>query len=129
MIIGKTGARQTPDWQQAAEFIRSLEQLTDSDIQTLKFFWRVQRGAYRKEKSGSFDQLAMSTDSNDYTRTWKDLLDIVERAGISRDDWDSRCGRLAGFGLTSPVQPNPSFQGPDAVCFRLTGRAVRLLEL
>jgi hypothetical protein len=33
------------------------------------------------------------------------------------------------FGHTVLVQPNPSFQGPDAQCFRLTGRAVRVLKM
>ena len=52
-----------------------------------------------------------------------------EPAGISNDDWSSRCGRLGGFGLVLPVPSNPNIQGPSVSCYRLTGRAVRLLGL
>lgn len=127
-IVGGTLAQESPDWQEAAQFIRSLEQLTESDIETLKLLWKVQRVAYRPVSTGS-GQLAMSTSANDYTSTWKSVLEVADKAAILRDDWDSRCGRLAGFGLTSAVQPNPSHQSPDMICFRLTGRAVRLLGL
>lgn len=125
-VVGAQLATETPDWDEAVEFLRDLEQVSDTDIEALRILWRVQQSAYRVI---STSRREMSTNANDYTRTWTGVLSHVEKAGISKDDWYSRCARLGGFGLTVPVQPNPSFQGPDAMCYRLTGRAVRLLKL
>jgi hypothetical protein len=71
----------------------------------------------------------MSMNPNEFTVSWKELLARVDELQISRDDWDARCGRLAGFGLAAPVQPNPTRAGNEGMCFRVTGRGVRLLEL
>jgi len=127
-IVGNTLKQDSPRWQEASEFIRNLEQLTDADIEALKILWKVQMTAYRSvTKPPAQPVYEMSTNANDFTSTWKEVLS--DKAVISRDDWDARCGRLSGFGLTSAVQPNPVQQSPDMNCFRLTGRAVRLLGL
>ena len=126
-ILGATLSEDAPNWQEAAEFIRNLEEFSDADLETLKILWKVQRTAYRViNKTGP---RKMSTDANDYTKTWTGVLDHAQKAGVSKDDWSSRCARLGGFGLTVLVQPNPSFQRTDDTCYRLTGRAVRLLKL
>jgi len=71
----------------------------------------------------------MSTDANDYTEKWTDVLDHATKAGVSKDDWYSRCGRLSGFGLVLPVKANSISQATEDGCYRLTSRAVRLLGL
>ena len=124
-VLGATLAGGTPNWQEAAEFIRNLEEFSDADFDALKTLWRVQQKFYRF-RNLSDATLEMSTDANDYTNTWTGVLDHATRAGFSKDDWYARCGRLSGFGLVAQV---PSSVGPDALCYRLTGRAVRLLGL
>lgn len=121
-VLGATMAAAAPRWEEAGEFIRDLERLTDDDLHALSLFWRVQR-------SGQLADGEMSTDANRYTSTWTGVLSHVEEAGITKDDWYSRCGRLTGFGLANEVQRNPAHQSPSDACFRITGRAVRLMGL
>jgi hypothetical protein len=125
-IIGATLAEDAPNWREAAEFIRTLEEFSDSDLEALRILWNNQRSAYRVITN---DRREMSTDANDFTGKWKDILEQASKQSITKDDWYSRCARLSGFGLTALVQSNAAHQGPDAMCYRLTGRAVRLLKL
>jgi hypothetical protein len=126
-VIGTTAAQEAPNWGEAAEFIRTLEEFTDADIEALKLLWTVQRKSWRVVTGAA--RREMTTDANDYTSTWPSVLDAAEKAGVSRDDWYSRCGRLGGFGLAGLVQSNPGYQGTGDMCYRVTGRAVRLLQL
>jgi hypothetical protein len=125
-IIGGTAVADAPNWQEAVQFIRDVEQFTDADVKALKRMWRFQRMSYQ-EMAGTLR--TMSSDANEYTKDWRQVVDGAAKEGIARDDWYAECGRLTGFGLALPVQSNPSYQGPDAMCYRLTGRAVRLLAL
>ncbi|HJZ78082.1 MAG TPA: hypothetical protein VKE51_40425 [Vicinamibacterales bacterium] len=96
-VLGGTLANDSPNWAEAADFIRTLESLNEADIEGLRILWRVQKQAFREMTS---QQRGMSTDANDYTTTWTGVLDRATRAGVSKDDWYSRCARLSGFGLT-----------------------------
>ena len=125
-IIGGTASQPEPDWQEAAQFIRDLEQFTDGDVLALKTLWRVQRTSYNVKEG---DRRMMSTGADNYSKGWKEVLERARTAGFAQDDWYAECARLSGFGLVLQVQANPSYQGPDSVCDRLTGRAVRLLGL
>jgi hypothetical protein len=71
----------------------------------------------------------MSTDANDYTENWKNVVGNVQKKGLSKDEWASRCARLMAFGMAVTVQPNAGRQAPDDQCYRLTGRGVRLMQL
>lgn len=53
---------------------------------------------------------AMSTDLNRFSEGCRSLVQHVLAKGATKDDWDSRCGRLSGFGLANPVRANPSHQ-------------------
>jgi hypothetical protein len=121
-VLGATLAADAPRWEEAGEFIRDLERLTDDDLRALSLLWRVQQ-------AGQLTDGEMSTDANHYTSTWTEVLSHVGQARITRDDWYSRCGRLVGFGLANEVQRNPTHQSPSDACFRITGRAVRLMSL
>ena len=120
-ILGATLAEDAPDWQEASEFIRNLEEFSDLDLEALKILWKVQRQAPQVNDATS-GRRQMSTNANDYTNTWSGVLSHVEKAGVSKDDWYSRCGRLSGFGLALQVQPSSSSQGTEDTCYRLTGR-------
>jgi hypothetical protein len=124
-VVGATAAQESPNWEEAAQFIRDLEQFTDSDIKTLRVLWRVQRASCRVVDG----RPTMSTDANDYTRQWNEVLERAKVLGVGVDDWYSQCGRLNGFGLVLVVPSSAAFQGADATCYRVTGRAARLLDL
>lgn len=123
-VVAGTAVSPTPIWGEAEEFIRALEQINDADLEALNILWAAQRPAYRSMNQGGRE---FSTDSNDYNKGWKDVLTIVSKRNVSKDEWSSRCARLGGFGLAVQVPPNNSFQGTGDVCFRLTARAARLL--
>lgn len=124
-VLGSTLAQDSPNWVEAAEFIATLEEFGDNDIRALKTLWVVQRAGMRVVEDG---QKKMSTDANDYTSTWKEVLSAALKAALGHEEWYSQCGRLTGFGLVLPVQPNQAHQGPGATCYRLTTKAVRLLN-
>ena len=44
-LLGVTVKQESPNWQEAAEFIRTIEEFGDLDISALKIFWRVQSTA------------------------------------------------------------------------------------
>jgi hypothetical protein len=127
MILGATLEQDSPQWRQAAEFIRDLEQFTDDDITALRIIWSVQKVNWQHQTLVA--PIDMSTDANDYTKDWKQVLSHASEKGFSPDEWYSRIARLSGFGLALQVQSNLAHQGPDAVCYRLTGRAARLMKL
>jgi len=126
-ILGGTLKQDCPKCQEAAEFIRDVEQFSDDDVLALQILWNVQRTVNEAMQQKS--SAAMSTKANDYTGTWSGVMDHVTRASISPDDWASRCARLMGFGLALTVPSNKTQQNSDTVVFRLTGRGVRLLDL
>lgn len=125
-ILGSTLAADSPNWVEAAEFIATIEEFGDDDIRAIKIMWPVQRTAMRVRNTAG--ELKMSTDANDYTSSWKQVLERAAKANFDLEEWYSTCGRLGGFGLVLPVQPNQAHQGPDATCYRLTTKATRLLR-
>lgn len=126
-IVGGTLAADAPNWQEADAFIRTLEQVGEDDMHALNVVWNHQRTGARVRGAGGV--LHMSTDANDYTGTWSNVMESVVKAGISNDDWESRCARLSGFGLMVTVRANPAHQDTKTTPFRLTGRAGRLMQL
>lgn len=123
-VVGGTLAADSPDWREAAEFVRNLEEFTETDLVALKLLWNNQRNSYRV-MTGS--QRGMDPNANEYAQKWSGVLDRAEKTGISKDDWYGRCARLSGFGLLVPVRTNQNALGESV--YRLTGRAVRLLGL
>jgi hypothetical protein len=69
------------------------------------------------------------TDPNPYTERLVRVLEAVDAAGIPRDEFYARCSRLNGFGLAIEVPRNNAREAPGDHCFRLTGRAARLMRL
>jgi hypothetical protein len=111
-----------PAWEDAAAFIRDLAQLGESDIEALRLLYSNQR-----DMSAGFGRVP--SDPNPYTERLKPLLASVDKAGVDRDDFYSRCARLTGFGLTLEVQRNKTRQSPGDHCFRLTSRGKKLIQI
>jgi ACT domain-containing protein len=58
-----------------------------------------------------------------------DVLDAIKRAGLSRDEFYARCGRLSGFGLVAEVKRNDMRMSIEDYCYRVTGRGAQLVEM
>lgn len=124
-VLGSTIAAEQPRWREAAEFIRDLEEFNEDDLATMRLLWREQKQEFRDKSSG---EMQMSTDNPAYMSKWTAMLAHVSKAGVTKDDWLSRCARLSGFGLTVPVDSPNRAEANHLPCYRLTSRAVRLLQ-
>lgn len=119
-ILGNA-AVEAEDPSETAAFIRDLARLTELDITALRILYRVQKDVV---SAGP-----VPTDPNPYTERITGVLEAVDAANISRDDFYARCSRLTGFGLALEVSRNTMRQKPGDHCYRITARGHRLLQL
>jgi hypothetical protein len=105
----------------ASAYIRDLAQLGEGDIEAMRILHSIQ--------APLFVGKVVSTDPNPYTALITQVLTAVDQAGISRDDFYSRCSRLNGFGLAIEVMRNDRRMALGDHCFRLTKRGARLVEM
>jgi hypothetical protein len=107
--------------QDAAEFIRTVSQLSDRDIQVLDLLC-----------SSSAHLLASYTnpaDPNPFIDVWSAAVRMADEAKLARDDFYSSCKRLEGFGLAIELPRNPSRLNPGDYSFRPTRRGEKLYSL
>ncbi len=122
-VLGNTLCQpaEKTDWEEAAAFIRDLEELTAEDIEALLILNQVLGDlATTYSNLQAPDQFAQRT---------KAVLQEVHRRGMNPDDFYSRCSRLTGFGLALQVAFIPTSMSPGEYCFRYTLRGRRLLSL
>lgn len=125
-ILGSTLAQDSPNWQEAAEFIANLEQFGDGDVEAIRILWKVQRNAYHlRPTTGHY----MDAGDSSYLKSWPQVMERTRKVGIVDDDWLARCARLGGFGMAVTVQTTSPLQGQAGPIVRITTRAVRLLKL
>lgn len=127
-ILGNSAASSTtPDSpnspNDAVEFIRTVSQLGDRDIQALNLLYST--GAIR----GLMESYTNLHDPNPFTSAWADVARAAAEAKLALDDFYSSCKRLEGFGLAIELPRNPSRQAPGEYSFRPTRRGERLLTL
>ena len=72
-VVGSTLKTDAPDWEQATEFVRDLEQLNDRDLAAMHLIWSVQ---HRQEAEPG----RMHTDANRYTGEWVRVIGFAEFA-------------------------------------------------
>jgi hypothetical protein len=108
-------------FEDASAFIRDLAQLGDADVEALKILYVNQ--------SPLFQRGTVPTDPNPYTEIIGEVHNAVDRAGISREEFYSRCSRLNGFGLAIEVMRNNGRMAPGDHCFRVTKRGAQLIEM
>jgi hypothetical protein len=126
-IIGATLGHEAPNWSEATEFVRDVERFTDLDLQTLMLLWQRHRTFVTLQADG---RPTVLLDSNRFVSGWQDAIKAAADNGLSQEEFDSRCARLTGFGLAVVVSSTPAASyGPVVSVYRITGRAVRLLEL
>lgn len=105
----------------AAEFIKTVSQLSERDIQTLDILYSVNANIMR-----SYTNLH---DPNPFTERKLDILQRANEAKLEHDDFYSSCKRLEGFGLAIELPRNSSRMNPSEYCFRPTRRGEKLFYL
>jgi hypothetical protein len=107
--------------QDAAEFIRTVAQLSDRDIQGLDLIC-----TNCSHLLASYTNLY---DPNPFTEVWSNLVRMSEEAKLARDDFYASCKRLDGFGLAIELPRNTSRMSPGDCAFRPTRRGEKLFYL
>jgi hypothetical protein len=124
-ILGNSAALSTnPDSpNDAVEFIRTVAQLGERDIQALNILYSS--GAIR----ALMESYSNLHDPNPFINAWADVARAAAEAGLALDDFYSSCKRLEGFGLAIELPRNPSRLAPGEYSFRPTRRGEKLLTL
>jgi hypothetical protein len=116
-----TAPDDTQALEDAASFIRALDELSESDIKTLNHLYSYQKDCF----SGRVDYNKFFEDNK-----MRRMLDSVNKLGIEMDDFYARCSRLTGYGLALPLDKSHGSMGdPNQFAFRITLLGKRLVEL
>src|SRR5262249_18385711 len=109
------------NWQEIGAYIRDLSQLTEADLKILRILYDSQNQLFQVSN--------FSINPNDFTQKMPEVLEAVDKAKLSKDDFYARCSRLNGFGLALEVQRNDGRFAPWEHCFRMTGRGYELVKM
>jgi hypothetical protein len=121
-ILGNSIASDDSDSpRDAAEFVRTVAQLTDSDIQALESLCIIQNHMFGS-LSGGDDP---STDPS--TTMFADIVRADGEKKLADDDFYSSCKRIEGFGLA--IELPRSHLKPANYVFRPTRRGDKLFRL
>src|SRR2546425_7837966 len=115
------GAVNSAVLQEASAYIRDVSQLGEADIEALQILHLIQAAIFAWHTA--------TTDPNPFTERLGEVLTAVDRSGMTREEFYSRCSRLNGFGLAIEVQRNDSRMAPGDHCFRITSRGLRLVNM
>jgi hypothetical protein len=102
----------------AAEFIRTLEELGENDIKALRVLHRHQI-QYKYQDYDTVIDL------------YRHILPRIEKAGFTKDDFYSRCSRLSGYGLVLrlDIRAKVNWIPPDDQAFRITELGKKLADI
>jgi hypothetical protein len=106
----------------AAAFIRTLEELGERDIEALRLLHRNQ---------GRFFDSDAYRDPNVVTNDFRFVIPQIEQYGFSQDEFFARCSKLSGYGLTlhMELRGNLSAVAVGEYVFRLTGLGNKLATI
>jgi hypothetical protein len=110
------------DFEDAASFIRALDELSEDDLKVLAHLHRHQ-GELVQENH------AMPYNSFFQDNRMRSMLEQATNLGIQMDEFYARCGRLSGYGLAIPLERRTDAIGPDSFAFRITLLGKRLIEV
>jgi hypothetical protein len=108
------------DVEDAASFIRALDELSEDDLKVLAHLHQHQ-GEIVQENH------AMPYNSFFQDNRMRIMLEQAANLGIQMDEFYARCGRLTGYGLAIPLERRPDSVGPDSFAFRITLLGKRLI--
>jgi hypothetical protein len=109
------------DYEDAAAFIRALDELSEDDLRVLKHLYNHQSTLVNENHAMSYNTFfpAMNT-----------MLASARNLGMQMDDFFSRCNRLSGYGLAIELSTKHATMGnPDDFAFRLTLLGKRLIQM
>lgn len=115
-------AKSDTDIEDAAAFIRALEELSETDIKVLKHLYTDQR------------KLVTSNHVIDYNSFFennrmRNMLLGATNLGIPMDSFFARCSRLTGYGLALPLERREDSVSPSEFAFRITLLGKKLIEI
>lgn len=122
-VIGYTISTATTDQQfeDAAFFVRALDDLSEDDIKVLNHLYKYQGDLVKENHHVDYNRLTERTRIESVLRNVGDLK-------IQMDEFYARCARLSGYGLALPVERNTKFD-PSEYMFRITLIGKRLIEI
>jgi hypothetical protein len=122
-VVAGTYAKATSDqqYEDAAYFIRALDELSEDDIKVLKHLYNHQK------------HLVIENHAMPYSSFFPQMLEMLRGAlelGMQIDDVFARMSRLTGYGLALELNTKHGSMGnPDDFAFRLTLLGKRLIEM
>ncbi len=118
LVFGKD-AQELED---AASFIRALDELSEDDIRVLKHLYNHQKDVVLENYTIDYNTVVAAG------RRIEKLLRDATNLGIQMDDFYARNARLSGYGLVLPLERNTNFN-PSEYGFRITLQGKRLMEM
>jgi len=124
-IITNTVLNETTEqgYEDAASFIRALDELSEDDIKVLKHLYNHQSHRVKERHAMLFNEFFQ----NDEMRN---MLADARNLGMQMDEFYSRCNRLSGYGLALQLSASHGSMGdPNDFAFRLTLLGKRLVDI
>jgi hypothetical protein len=121
-LVGNQFARPSLPWDEIDTILQDLQRVSAADLDVLEILGSAQ--AHLADKQGQMSHKAAA-----YSEAHNVVLGKAGAAGLPREEFYSRCSRLAGFGVAAEVPRNPSIVSPDDYHYRLTTRGLSLLRL
>lgn len=107
----------------AAYFIRALDELSEDDIKVLKHLYNHQRQITAEGHALTYNEFFNNNGM-------KNMLLDARNLNMQMDEFYSRCYRLSGYGLALPLDKSHGSMGnPDEFAFRLTLLGRRLVDM
>lgn len=119
-----TNDKTEQQYEDAASYIRALDELSEDDIKVLKHLYNHQRHRINEEQSVTrYNEVFQE---NEMVEMLKDAKNL----DIPTDEFYSRCHRLSGYGLAVPLDKSHGSMGnPDDFAFRVTLMGKRLVYM
>ncbi|HYX72382.1 MAG TPA: hypothetical protein VE732_06400 [Nitrososphaera sp.] len=115
-------SKEDQEFEDAASFLRALDELSEVDIKVLKHLYNHQKNLVVEKHT--IDYNAFFQDNR-----MQDLIHSARQIGIQMDDFFARCARLSGYGLVLPLERDKFKVRLEEFSFRITLLGKRLVEM
>lgn len=118
-----TNDRTEQQFEDAASFIRALDELSEDDIKVLKHLHNHQKHRVNEQHAMPYSEFFRN---NEMTGMLMDARNL----GMQIDEFYSRLNRLSGYGLALPLdKSHGQSPGADDFAFRMTLLGKRLIDM
>jgi hypothetical protein len=123
-VLGSTVINETSEqeFEDAAFFIRALDELSEDDIKVLSYFYKHQVKIVQEGHAMTYREFF---DTASMRLLWEGIGEL----GMQRDYFYARCYRLTGYGLMLPLERPVGHGTSDQLYFRMTLLGKRLVEI